>query len=153
MKRNLVIGLGGAALCIGLIGGAFGINYLTSPKTYDECMLTEMRGQDGAMFMTAQSTCERRHGVEISIPITSNDWRWTNNRLYTVVTLSDKILASYTPTRAQFAYSLETCAETDVSAMEKHIPSVAEGNGFQLGIMAPSDPKCLHLLDLWGTRK
>ena len=153
MKRNLAIGLGGAAVCVGLIGGAFGVQYLTSPKNYDECMLTEMRGQDRAMFMTAQLTCERRHGVEINIPITSDDWRWTNNGLYTVVTLSDKILASYVPIRAQFAYSLETCAVTDVSAMEKHIPSVAKGGGFQLGIMAPSDPKCLRLLDLWGTRK
>lgn len=153
MKRNLVTGVVVATACIGLLGGAFGINYLTSPKTYDECMLKEMRGQDRAMFMTAKSSCERRHGVEINIPITSNDWRWTNDRLYTVVTLSDKILASYTPTRAQFAYSLETCDQTDVSAMKKHIPSVAKGNGFQLGIMAPSDPKCLRLLDLWGTRK
>ncbi|WP_332700969.1 hypothetical protein [Devosia sp.] len=148
-----MIATAAVAAVVLLVGGAFGVQYLISPKSYDECMLSEMRGQDQAMFSTARITCERRHAVEVAIPITSDDWRWTNDRLYALVTLSDQILTGYTPTRAQFAFSTETCAETDVNAMEKHIPSIAKNGGFQLGIMAPSDPKCLHMLELWGTRK
>ncbi|QYO75607.1 hypothetical protein [Devosia salina] len=153
MKRNLVIGLAAAAVIAAAVGGTFGVRYMTSPTTYDECMLAEMRGQTQAMYATARTACERRHDVEVSIWITKDDWRWRNDGPFTIVTLSDAILAQYTPTRAQFAYSMDTCENTDVSAMEEHIPSFAKDGGFQLGIIAPSDPKCLRFIDLWGTRK
>lgn len=152
MKWWIISGAAAATVVV-LVGGAFGLQYLGSPKSYDECMLAEMRGQTQAMYSTARTTCERRHGVEVSISITKEDWQWRNERLYTIVTLSDAVLAQYTPTRAQFAFSTETCENTDLSAMQEHIPSVAKDGGFQLGIMAPSDPRCLRLMELWGTRK
>ncbi|GLQ53636.1 hypothetical protein [Devosia nitrariae] len=152
MKRTVAAGIA-AAIAVVLVGGAFGVQYLVSPKTFDECMLAEMRGQAQAMYSIARTECERRHGVEVEIYADADDFSWTNEGPYTVVKLSSEILASYTPSRGQFAFSTKPCSDVTADDMEKHIPSRPENGGFRLGIMAPSDPRCLQLLELYGTRR
>src|SRR5262245_24243202 len=60
-----------AAAGVLLVGGV--VWYFLQPKTYDECMLAEMRGQAQALYSTVHKVCARRFGLEVPSPLDLRD--------------------------------------------------------------------------------
>ena len=47
------------------------------PKSFDECMLAEMRGQDQAVVENVRAVCQRRFNVMVEVEVPAGQWSWS----------------------------------------------------------------------------
>jgi len=67
----------GVVLLIVVGAGGFMAYYAMQPKTFDECVVAEMRGQDQSVIGNVRAVCERRFSVLLEVALPAGQWGWT----------------------------------------------------------------------------
>jgi hypothetical protein len=102
IDRRLMWGGGGAIIAIALVWS------FTKPRTYDECMLSEMRGQAQSMFENAYEICAHRFHHEFHVS-DMDDFTFTVHSGIARAEVT-KHNDEYLHTEATFQFSLVACA-------------------------------------------
>ena len=81
------------------------------PKSFDECMLAEMRGQDQAVVENVRAVCQRRFNVMLEVDVPAGQWSWstTDDGWVEFVTLSP-FSSTYRLSRVEARVSPKECA-------------------------------------------
>jgi hypothetical protein len=97
----------------GLIGLAVyaGIWVLSGEKTYEECMLVQMKGQTLGMYSTADKHCARRHGVEQDVPRSLVTVTWGVVSVDHAKVEIEKS-GEYKIARGEFSFAAKPCKDT-----------------------------------------
>jgi hypothetical protein len=141
-----------AAAVLMLASGA--IWYYMQPRTYDECMLTEMRGQSQSIYLTVNKVCSRRFNREVPVYSTKG-FAW--NLVGSIVEAgpSDPEYNEYVMTRASFRFSSKDCKSSSASDFSEPTTERADPRGrfvFALPV-GVSSPLCMKTTDAWGKYK
>lgn len=92
------------------VGGLIGYSAM-QPKTFDECMLAEMRGQDQAVIENVRAVCQRRFNVMIEVDVPSGQWSWTTtNDGYAEIVMLSPFSTTYNLARIEARVSPKECA-------------------------------------------
>jgi hypothetical protein len=73
------------------------------PKTYDECLLAEMKGQDKSMQFTADKVCSRRFKKELFVPRSVVKFEWSLDSQFAKITISESGEYQIVSAKVQFA--------------------------------------------------
>lgn len=81
------------------------------PKSFDECMLAEMRGQDQAVVENVRAVCQSRFNVMLEVDVPAGQWSWstTDDGWVEFITLSP-FSSTYRLSRVQVRVSPKECA-------------------------------------------
>ena len=91
------------------IGGL--VAYTASqPKTYDECMLAEMRGQDQAVYENVRAVCERRFTVMLEVEAPPGQWSWNTDGGYLEIIMKAPFSMTYNLARVSARVAPKDCA-------------------------------------------
>jgi len=63
-----VFGVSLSVIVAAMVAGAF-VWYIDRPSSYDECVVSEMRGQSSSMILTVSKVCAVRFGKEEELPL------------------------------------------------------------------------------------
>jgi hypothetical protein len=140
MRLNWLAAFAGGATVALLVSAA--LWHLARPRTYEECMLQEMLGQQAQMYVIANRACSRRFGIEFPINLATT-FNWVPGGEVVRVFVAEPN-REYAITRAFFRFSAKECAEakdrdyaTEVAGMSE------EGDTFVVRPPEGVKPVCM----------
>jgi hypothetical protein len=140
----------GAAIFVAGMGAAY-FYFQRGGGSYDECMLTEMRGQPQSMGFTVNRVCARRYATEVDVlpSISKRDW-WEvgpGGPVTVSVTTDDYLI-----TRGEFAFSPKDCKESKDEDFGPPQSGMMNNGETNLGVIDPP-PVCMRTISLKGRYK
>src|SRR4051794_21912377 len=112
MRFGVIAGAGGL-LAIVIFAVVWG---LSGDKTYEECMLNQMKGQAQNMWPTAHKHCARRHRLEQSVSVGKDDWAWLGIDKGLAHLVITKKTDEYALTRVDVRFSGKACEDAKTDA-------------------------------------
>jgi hypothetical protein len=82
---------------------------LGGAKTYEECMVTEMKGQDRSMMAIVHKLCSRKHKKEVYVARSEMDVNWSVDPLPSKIKIAVKS-GEYIVQRAKVRFAPVPCA-------------------------------------------
>jgi hypothetical protein len=137
-----------------LAAGALAALYVwwqVQPKTFDECMIVEMKGVDTALLPNVQAVCERRFRVQIQKTPARGEWTWDAGDGKVSVMLLSPFSIQYEPIKADAQISDQAC-ETAAPGSFRRI-ELYYYDGWLRGIDETGKAVCMTLDNVWVTRK
>lgn len=95
------------SMAIGIAAGIGGMTFWQQQKNYEDCVIQEMRGQDGRLLPMAAKLCQRRFKVEVPMP-SGTKLNWFDDR-QSVVTVRAPFDPEIKFVRATLSFSTKDC--------------------------------------------
>lgn len=153
MRFGLIAGAGGL-IALFIFAGIWA---LSGDKTYEECMLNQMKGQTQTMWPTADKHCARRHRVEQSVSFDKDDWEWLGVENGVAQFRILKQSEEYTWTRMQVRFARNKCEEAKPDDFKSPLDGRVAGNLVSINtknqFFETSPPLCVRLVNAWGVYK
>jgi hypothetical protein len=147
--RIAIIGL----VCF-VAGIAVTIGWMSGDRTYEECMLREMHGQNISMLSTVRTLCDKRFKKEVYVPIGGIKYEWDGGA-FGVQTIVITDSGEYNLTRLKASFSLKECSASVPSDFNLKGEAKIENKVSRVSIDAPLDgsikPLCMRMEEFYGT--
>ena len=82
------------------------------PKSYDECVVAEMRGQDQSVLANVQAVCQRRFYVLVELEPPAGQWNFSRDNGKLVVMLLSPFSDTYRVSRIEAQVTPGDCNAT-----------------------------------------
>lgn len=123
----------------------------TQPRTFDECMIAQMRGVDAALIENVRAVCEKRFYVQTEQKPSKGEWMWSAEEDRVTVTLLSPFSTKFDPLKADVEVSSKLCAAaTPGDFIEITLYGVYDD---LKGFFPPGNAKCMKLDTIWVVRQ
>jgi hypothetical protein len=149
-RKLAFIGIG----CAALIVVALAAREMSKPRTYEECMVEEMRGQAAPMMHTVDKVCSRRFDREFVIDRSLTNWSFDGSSSVDIKV--HDLSSEYLFTRGQFSFSGKPCDESKQEDFRFEWNEIVRKDGdFHMlyNTLDLPPPKCMLTKRLWGKFK
>jgi hypothetical protein len=135
----------------------------SSTGSYEECLLSEMKGQDASMRFVVEKVCARRHGKEVYVGRSEVDYTWSRRGPLAEIEIKDS--KEYNITRLEVRFAPKPCKEAKKEDWgEPASVEIKQGKGttffgstlkedFESMLKEGGMFGCMQLIEAWGKYK
>lgn len=136
-------------------GGAYVVwASTTAPKTFEECILREMQGQNAGLLDTVTSVCQKRFNVSFKVMPEKGEWSYWMDGSRMSLSLTATFTQRYEPVSAT-ALGSTVCPGEEGQPDYKHSVSLFSVSTYELSgyVVEPADYECLRIEGIYVRRK
>ncbi len=122
-------------------------------QSYEDCLLSEMKGQDSSMQGTAETVCERKFPFEKRLSGLYIDWdfAWEISRDSVLVRVVSNPYKNYKITKVDMKFSTKDCSESKYSDFkQEHTFNFLSDKPAQVGTLKALTYKCMKTDSVYG---
>lgn len=140
-----------AALFAGSATGIGAVAYLVLvPRNYEECLVSEMRGQPAGMEYQVTNLCSRRFHKEMNIPATDFKINWSDDQNGVTVFVESPGVEI---TKGEFSFASKDCANAKFADFTVVKSGAARNNQFVFSEEFDPAPICMRTDSIRGRYK
>lgn len=133
------------------IGGLVAYGAL-QPKSFDECMLVEMRGQDQAVIENVRAVCQRRFHVMLEVDVPAGQWSWSHEQGLLTIMMVSPFSQTYDLARVEATVSPKDCAASSAADWSESLTLFAFTT-YSAGLAFDEPAVCMRIQQVFAYRR